>query len=162
MRWVPVGVVTVTALALTGCSASQIGIETGGPSQIKAIPTTEASAWPTKCLHGSVSVLVVHLQNPPLCVVVGTTLTLTFDKKHQGIGNPGPWAVPPVSSLNGSTMSVQSSKKSGSFLIAHTYANAVGSTSIQASFNQECSGPGSSPCTIPPEASFTVNVNVVA
>jgi hypothetical protein len=148
------------ALALAGCSTGISGMG-GGPPTIKAAPTVETSSWPTKCVHGSVSLSVVHLQNPAICLWIGTTLTLTFDKRHQGIGEPGPWSVPPVSSLSPSIASVLSRRKSGDFLKARTHADAVGSTSIEAYFDQECSEPDSSPCTIPPATWFTVPVKVV-
>ena len=147
-------------LALAGCSTGTSGIGSRPPTT-KAIPTVETSSWPTECLHGSVSLSVVHLQNPAICLGVGTTLTLIFDKRHRGIGEPGPWTVPPVSSLNPSVASVLSSRESGDFLVARTQGDAIGSTSIQANFDQECSGPSSSPCTIPPQTWFTVPVTVV-
>lgn len=153
-------VLVVGVLALAGCSTGTSGIGTSPPTT-KAIPTVGTSSWPTECLHGSVSLSVVRLQNPAICLGAGITLTLIFDKKHQGIGEPGPWSAPPVSSLNPSVASVLSSRESGDFLEARTHADAIGSTSIQANFDQECTGSGSSPCTIPPQTWFTVPVTVV-
>lgn len=156
MRKALAGLAVGGLLALVGSSTSAgavSALQTGGLATPHGV---------TPCIHHGASISISHLQSPPICVAVGTRLRIKFDKRGQGIGSPGPWAKPPASTSNSSVLGVVWTKTAGRFLYARVRAKAVGTVTLNAFFNQECSGPQTTPCTIPPEASFTVNVSVVS
>jgi hypothetical protein len=149
----------IAVLAFAGCSSAPSADRT---TATRITITTGTTAWPHHCIDGgSSSILVPHLQSPPLCIDVGTHLTLAFDKKGQGV-IPGLWTIPPVSTSNPSVLSVGRVTASGQTLTVGLDALEAGSASLRASFGQECSPSDAPPCTIPPQTWFTVNVTVAA
>jgi hypothetical protein len=127
-----------------------------------SVVSTVAPA-PTDCRSGSVSVA-----EPPagpgtsVCLHAGATLTVTFDKSSsRATGVPGRWAVPPVRVVNPSTLGITATSTRGPLLTAVFSADAPGSTMVYASFDEECAGRDTTPCTIPPLAEVELNVTVV-
>jgi hypothetical protein len=166
----PTTTVTRTTVTRTTVAASTVPPTTVAPPTVP--PTTvsvAANSWPTQCLSGSASVVVSHSQNPPLCVSVGTQLTLIFDPPTTG-GFVNSWMMPPVSSSLPSIASVEMTKEAGSVLTAHLHVKTPGTTQIQANVFLECSQSNPTPCdsgapttTDPsPPSPLTVNVTVPA
>jgi hypothetical protein len=164
------------ALALSAGCSSSAPIEATGQknitSQTNVTATTvsiAATPWPTQCLSGSASLVVSNSQNPPLCVSVGTRLTLIFDPHTTG-GFVNGWAVPPVSSSLPSIVSVAMTRVARSVLTADLHVKTPGTTQIQASVFLECSQSNPTPCDSgaptttdpPPPSPLTVNVTVRA
>ena len=97
---------------------------------------------------------------PSVCVLTGTTLTVTFDKSAGGMGVPGPWTVPPVAVVDSSVLMLSSSVSRGHLLIAVLKADTAGAATVSAGFGEECSGGVTTGCTVPPEGDINVNVTV--
>ena len=184
------GILGVLALAAAGCSSSTV---IGATRETTTTPTTTgtrttvapttvspatvtpttvsiaATSWPTECLSGSASLVVSHSQNPPLCVSVGTQLTLMFDPPTTG-GFVNSWMMPPVSSSLPSIVSVAATKEAGSVLIVHLHPKTPGTTQIEANVFLECSQSNPTPCDSgaptttnpPPPSPLIVDVTVAA
>ena len=108
--------------------------------------------------------MTAFLATPPpaVCVHSGTMLTIKFDKSVGGLGVPGPWTIPPVAVVDPSVLTLISSSPNGHLITAFMKAATPGVTVVSASFDEECSGNGMTPCTIPPQSAITVNVTVEA
>jgi len=97
---------------------------------------------------------------PSVCVRTGATLTVTFDKSPGGVGGPGPWTIPPHAVEDPTILGLSSHSQRGHLLTAVLVATTPGSTTVSAHFDEECSGPQTTPCTIPPQNTISVNVMV--
>ena len=120
----------------------------------------EAAASPG-CHAGAFALTASLATLPPsVCLQTGATLTVTFDKSTGGLGSPGPWTIPPLSVEDGAILGLRSHEQRGHLLTAVLVATATGSTAVSAHFDEECSGTESTPCTIPPQNTISVNVAV--
>ncbi len=152
-------------LGLSGCTSSTPTAVTGRNPTV----SIAATPWPTQCVSGSASLVVSHSQNPPLCVSLGTRLTLIFDPPKVG-GFVNSWSMPPVSSSVPSIVSVAMTKRAGSVLIAHLPVITPGTTQMRASVFLECPQSNPTPCDSgaptttdpPPPPPLTVNMTVPA
>jgi hypothetical protein len=96
-----------------------------------------------------------------LCVHVGTTVIVTFDASHAGIGTFGGWlGLARVD--NGSIASLIGSSADGNQLVATLKAVAAGTATVSAYFSQRCSNGDSTPCTIPPQGVLRLTITVVS
>ena len=123
-------------------------------------PAPEAARYPG-CHAGVFAMTASHATLPPsVCVRTGATLFVTFDKSPGGLGRPGPWTIPPVAVDDRSILGLRSTLRRGQLLTAVLGATTPGSTAVSAHFDEECSGPQVTPCTIPPQDAITANVTV--
>jgi hypothetical protein len=136
------------------------------PRVVTTVPTlpgvvpTVATA-PTDCQSGSASVAAPSTGSHAVCLHVGATLTVTFDKSGGGMGVPGPWLVPPVR-MDRPIIAITSTSPHGPLLTAVFRAESPGSTTVYASFGEECSKGDKTPCTVPPLGMIELDVTVVS
>ena len=150
-----------------GCSAAGVSERTAPttvpPATMGTPPITVVSSshdGSSTCYSNPLVLAIDHVGEYMVCVAPGTRLTIQFDKHDGGIGTPGPWTRPPVDSSPSSVLALRSSVSRGDRLVAVFDAVTPGTADVNASFDQECSGPQTTPCTIPPQAAFDVSVIV--
>lgn len=136
------------------------------PPATSATPTTATTetvvpkAQTPDCSQGPVAVTVSRPVQA-ICVQVGSSLTVTFDEISEAGGVPGAWLGPPTVA-NPSVVSVTSSSTRGTTLTVQLTASSPGSTTVSVNFQEECSGTGTTPCTIPPQGQLVLTVTVVS
>jgi hypothetical protein len=130
------------------------------PSTPTTVPTSVTTAPSDICLSGSVSE-PVQTSRGELCVHVGTTVTVTFDDSHAGIGTVGGW-LGPARVDNGSVASLTGSSADGDQLVATLKAVSAGTATVSAYFSQQCASGNSTPCTIPAQGVLRLTITVVS
>ena len=112
------------------------------------------------CSTGTVSISAAQaLAGTGSCLHVGGVLAVDFDKSH-GIGAAGPWIGTPRSD-DTAVLALLETSTDGNLLHALFRATAPGTTSIGAYWDVTCSGPQTTPCTIPPQGYIRLPVTVV-
>ena len=129
------------------------------------VPTTlPAATTPTSppgdCSSGSTTVSVATPSPSPICVSVGSVVTITFDSSHAGIGVNGGW-LGPAQVYPASILDVSSGSSNGTLLVVTAKALTPGMATVRAEFSQQCSSGDSTPCTIPPQGVLQLPITVV-
>jgi hypothetical protein len=132
-----------------------------GCSSDNAPPASEQPTTSLACQSGSVSVFAsTKSSQQERCLVSGSSMTVTFDKSGGEMGTPGEWLGQPQV-LGPSVLRLVSSSTDGQRLVTTFRAESAGTATVIASFAQGCSGPTTTPCTVPPQGILRLFVTVV-
>jgi hypothetical protein len=112
---------------------------------------------PADCKSGTVYLTFRMGDTTSLCLFVGSVLEATYPLPNSFYGA---WSRPTV--LDSSVVVRQSASTRGHTLSASYKAVGQGSTLVDASFDQTCAPKDQTPCTIPPQLGFLLQVTVIS
>jgi hypothetical protein len=112
---------------------------------------------PADCQSGTLSLALRMGDTTSLCLFVGSVLEATYPLPNSF---HGAWSRPTV--LDTSVVVGQSASTKGNTLNASYKAVGRGSTLFDASFEQTCAPSDRTPCTVPPQLGFLLQVTVIS
>ena len=124
-------------------------VQPGGPA---------VSVTPAICPPGP-QALTQDAPDATTCLAVGATLTVTFVAAGEFGGRSGGWIGPPTSA-DPAIASIEADNVDGTSRTVRIRAAAVGATTVTVFYSNVCAPGGSTPCTIPPQGSETLTVQV--
>jgi hypothetical protein len=152
----------VLGLSLAACSSTGNATQsrptwapTGVLSTAPTSPTTLPN--PAECKSGTVYLAFRIGDTTSICLFVGSVLEATYPSPNSFYGS---WSRPTV--LDTSVVRRQSASTRGNTLSASYRAVGQGSTLVDASFDQTCAPRDQTPCTIPPQLGFLLQVTVIS